>query len=265
MEIKVLNKKGQPTTKVFSLSKDVFENEAHPSILRQAIHVHLVNSRTGTAKAKNRGEVSGTGRKPWHNNKTGNARTGDRQTPIFVGGGVSHGPVPMNYSIKFPAKMKKTALKLALTQSVKNKRFMIIEDITIDSDRLTKSANDIVVALQDNADALMKNAIIYYANGDISLVRAFRNIPGVTLLPAAHMNAYDIVRASDVVVMESAMESLNGTKAEKKTAAPKAETKVAEKTTTKKAEPKSTVSKVSVKSAAKPAAKTVSKRTTKAK
>ncbi len=214
MKAVVLQKNGKVSKKFFTLQEDIFANKAGTNVLRQAVHIHMANTRTGTAKAKNRGEVSGTGKKPWANNKIGKARTGDERTPIFRHGGVSHGPVPMNYGLKLPKKMAEIALYQALTHAQNQNRLFIVEDFTISGEKLTKAAAEIVKALTTQAGIPMKRVVIYTLQYDELLKRAYNNIPGIEVRAMQHMNAYDVLSAGTVILMESVMEVLNGTKAE---------------------------------------------------
>jgi large subunit ribosomal protein L4 len=243
MKITVVDTKGKATKKAFELNADMFEAKQHVDTLRQALHIHMANVRTGTAKAKNRGEVSGTGKKPWMNNKIGRARTGDQRTPIFTGGGVSHGPVPMNYSMKMPKKMKEVALYLALTDAANVQKIVVVEDFEVTGAQITKQLNTILDAIGGN--------VMYVASLGETLRRAAGNIRDFAIYDINHINAYDVVSAPTLVLMESAMEKLNGTKAVAATVTPKAASATTEK---KPAAAKKTV--------AKPATKTVAKKTT---
>lgn len=213
MEVSIFDTKGKKTDKGFVLDTKMFASEVHPMVLRQALHVHMLNTRTGTAKAKNRGEVSGTGVKPWKNNKVGRARTGDLRTPIFRHGGVSHGPVPMYYGKKLPRKVAQSALAVALTQCVTGKKLFILEDLKLPETRVTHTVAMMLDALAKSAHADMRRAIVYYWQTDDAMVRAFRNIPRVLFRDVRMMHAYDIVQSSAVILLASAMQHVNKTEA----------------------------------------------------
>jgi len=139
----------------------------------------------------------------------GRARTGDLRTPIYRGGGVSHGPVPMNYALSFPKKMKQTALYLALTASFNAGKFFVVEDLVVAEKPKTKEIVTILKNIKN--ETLMKGSkvIVYAMNRDELLVKSFRNIPFVQLMDINHMNPFDIISASELVLTESAMTKLN--------------------------------------------------------
>lgn len=213
MKITVITNKGKKTNKVFDLNETVFASTLDGKLLRQAVHVHLANSRTGTAKAKGRSEVSGTGKKPWANNKMGRARTGDLRTPIYRGGGVSHGPVPMNYGLKLTEKMRKGALALALTDTVAQNKLFVVEDFSLKDERMTRQAAALLRDIADATGIETKRTLIYTQKNDEVLLKAFRNIPNVRVYKASHMNPFDLLSASAVLVFESAMTGVNKSEA----------------------------------------------------
>lgn len=233
MKLSVIDTTGKKTKKEFDLNSVVFESTSSPKLLRQAIHVHSTNVRTGTAFARGRGEVSGTGRKPWGNNKQGRARTGDLRTPIFRGGGVSHGPVPMNYSLKLSKRMKELSLYVALTNLYTKKKVYVIEEFDIPVKSATKTAFDMISKIRSVNKFNDRNVIIFIEK-DNGIKLGFRNIPNVTVLNINHINPYDIVNASTVIFTENAMEKINGagaiqSKVVTKVKAEKSEKKVVEK------------------------------------
>src|SRR3990167_8071260 len=104
--------------------------QASPQLLAQAIKVYLTNQRQGTKHAKTRGEVAGSGKKIWRQKGTGKARHGDRQAPLFVGGGIAHGPKGNeNYKLNLPDKMKRLALRIVLTDKLKDERIVLVKSL----------------------------------------------------------------------------------------------------------------------------------------
>src|SRR3990170_5938571 len=126
MLIQVLNTRGEPAGKT-DLPEEIFAVKASPRLLAQAVRVYLANQRLAQARAKTRGEVKGSGKKIWRQKGTGRARHGDAQAPIFVGGGVAHGPTGReNYKLKLPKRLKRRALFAALTQKIEEKELVIV-------------------------------------------------------------------------------------------------------------------------------------------
>lgn len=129
MMIDILNTKGEKTG-TMKLPSNIFGVEAKPQLIAQVIRVYLANQRTARPRIKTRGEVRGSRRKIWRQKGTGRARHSDRYAPIFVGGGVAHGPKGIVKRLKIPKKMKKRALFGVLSQKVREKKFLIVEGLS---------------------------------------------------------------------------------------------------------------------------------------
>lgn len=175
----------------------------------QAVHdtvvAYMAAQRSGTAKVKDRGEVSGTGKKPWRQKGTGRARTGSRRTNIFTGGGVVHGPHPRDFSKKVNAKTRQLALRKALSERIKDGEVVVVEDLKLDSHKtkaLAASIKEQIKAVGD-ADKPNKTVLLVTDKADNNLSLAARNLPLLELEEAATVNTYQILRP-DVIIISKA-------------------------------------------------------------
>lgn len=174
----------------FDLPKE-FE-EASPLLLAQAVRVFLANKRQGTQSALTRAEVSRTRKKYQKQKGSGNARHGDRKAPIFVGGGVSFAPKPRDYSLGLSTKMRKQAIFGALYAKNKAKELFVVDGL----DKATGKTKELAKLV----DA--KKTLIITDSQRENVYRAARNISGVVVLPMNQINAYEILKAKKVLLME---------------------------------------------------------------
>lgn len=197
----VYNLKGVVTGKI-TLPKEIFAVKVSPNLLATAVRVHLANQRAGTHKTKTRSEVVGSTRKIYRQKGTGRARHGDIKAPIFVHGGVAHGPRPRDYSLKFPQKMKKLALKGALTDKLTTDSIKIIKNLpeiapkTKNMFNLLKNlkltgTNDKNVSILLVTDKVRQNV---YLSG--------RNITDFTILPYNQLNTYEVLKNRNLILMK---------------------------------------------------------------
>ncbi|HBG23378.1 MAG: 50S ribosomal protein L4 [Syntrophaceticus sp.] len=192
------NAEGERTGDI-DLRDDVFGVPIKEDILHQAVVRHLANQRAGTAAVKNRGEVRGGGRKPWRQKGTGRARVGSIRSPIWRGGGIVFGPQPRSYKQAMPRKMRRLALKSALSVRAAEGELVVIEDFKLSAPK-TKEA----IKLLDSLDAA--GNILLVANEEIpEVILATRNIPGVFFRLADHLSAYDVLAADKVVMTSQSM------------------------------------------------------------
>ncbi len=181
-----------------------FDGEVNIPVMHQVVTAQLAAARQGTHKTKTRGEVAGGGRKPWRQKGTGRARQGSIRSPQWVGGGVAHGRVPKDWSQRVNKKVKRAALRSALTDRANSDAVAVVRDLTFASPR-TREA---VAALQ--ALGIGGKALVVLANWDNATVRSFRNLPTVHTLVVDQLNTYDVLN-SDVVVFDEAALELIGT------------------------------------------------------
>lgn len=175
------------------LDADVFGIEPNMDVLHQVVTAQLAGARAGSANTKTRAEVRGGGRKPWRQKGLGRARHGSIRSPQWVGGGKAHGPKPRDYSERTPKKMKRLALRSALSARASESAVMVVEDIDWASPK-TKQA----VGLLDAVDAAGKTLVVI---GQLDSVagKSFRNLPEVRLVEPGHLTPYDVLWSDQVL------------------------------------------------------------------
>ena len=179
------------------LAPDIFGIDPNTYVMHQVVTAQLAARRSGTHKTKTRSEVRGGGGKPWRQKGTGRARHGSIRSPIWRGGGIAHGPQPRSYAQSTPKKMKRLALRSALSDRAAEGRIIVVEDWGFEAPS-TKSAVAKLEALGAGGRVL---AVL--ERGDVAALKSFRNLPRVHTLPADQLNTYDVL-VSDVVVFTSA-------------------------------------------------------------
>jgi large subunit ribosomal protein L4 len=180
-----------------------FEGEVKVHAMHQVVTAQLAAARQGTHKTKTRGEVAGGGSKPWRQKGTGRARQGSIRSPQWVGGGVAHGRTPKDWSVRVNKKLKRTALRSALTDRANNEAVLVVRELAFEEPR-TKDAVATLDALGANGKAL-----VVLADWHQPTVRSFRNLPHVRTLVVDQLNTHDVVDA-DVVVFDEAALTLIG-------------------------------------------------------
>jgi 50S ribosomal protein L4 len=178
-----------------TLPKEVFAVEVpNHELLKMAYNAYLANSRQASATTKQRGEVSGGGKKPWKQKGTGRARFGSSRNPIWRGGGVVFGPRGNeNYKINISKTSKRVALKQALTLANEAKK------IVVDSIKTTGKTAEVFSYLKDN-DLTKKRVLIVVAEKTEELMRATNNLPNVLLISANYLNVYHVLNADKIVM-----------------------------------------------------------------
>jgi large subunit ribosomal protein L4 len=206
MKVDVLNIEGKKEKSV-DLPAVIFEAPINTSLMHQAYVRQIANARLGTHKTKSRSEVSGGGRKPWRQKGTGRARQGSIRSPQWVGGGKVHTPRPRDYAQKMPRKMRRAALRSALSVKAADQGILILDELTL-SEPKTKEMANILNTLVGNASAL----VVIPGNDENSekLNRAANNIPDVKLLVANYMNIRDLLGYEKVIIPLAALEILEG-------------------------------------------------------
>jgi large subunit ribosomal protein L4 len=186
------------------LREDIFGVEVKKHVLWEMVKWQLACRRQGTHSTKTRGEVAYSGRKILPQKGTGNARHGDRGAPIFVGGGVAHGPKPRDYYYPLPKKVRKLALKMALSSKAQEKAISLVDQISIGDVPKTKKAVEFLrtQGLEGKKVLLVlpeKNEMIY---------KSFRNLPYVKVLPVEGLNVYDILWADHLIITRPSLEKI---------------------------------------------------------
>jgi len=201
MEVLKFDKTGKESGKQ-QLNPAVFDVEVNYEAVKEYLLLQLSNKRRSNASTKTRSEVAGGGRKPWKQKGTGRARAGSTSSPVWVGGGVAHGPTGKNHTKKMPKKVRRLALRSILTDKARGGGLIVIEDLTLESKR-TKDA----VAIIKNLGGADKVLFIEPERVE-GLELSTRNIPGVKTLVYKNLNPHDLINHSTVVVLESALSKI---------------------------------------------------------
>lgn len=181
------------------LNDNIFGVDINIHAMHQAVVNYLANQRQGTHSTKTRGEVRGGGRKPWRQKGTGRARQGSIRAPQWIKGGVVFGPKPRDYSYKLPKKIKRLALKSALSSKVKDNDIIVLEDL-----KLPQPKTKEIVKLLKNFN-VEKKALIVVPEKDEIVERSARNIPGVKTMIANNINTYEILKHNKFIVTKDAI------------------------------------------------------------
>ena len=184
------------------LADEVFNRSVSTGSIYHAIRNELANLRVGTASTKSRSEVRGSGAKPWRQKGTGRARSGTRQSPVWVGGGVAFGPKPRDYSYKIPKKLKRLAFKSIFSQKTREERLLVVEDFTVESGKTRELVKILEGLTPENRTAIV------ISGEDSMLKRAGRNVPGLSILSYNRLRAHDLFYAGRVIVFEKAVQEL---------------------------------------------------------
>jgi large subunit ribosomal protein L4 len=184
-----------------TLSPSVFDVEVKEHLFYDVVRMQLANRRKGSASTKTRSEVRGGGRKPYRQKGTGRARAGTIRSPLWVGGGVIFGPQPRDYSYKVPKKVRKAALRSALTKKARDGKIVIINDFGL-SEIKTKRFIEILKKLE------VVNALIVVAESDKNLDLSSRNVREVKILPARGINVYDLLRYDTIIMTPDAVTAI---------------------------------------------------------
>ncbi len=203
MEQKVFSTTGKELRTV-NLNENVFGIEVSTGAIYHAIRNEAANRRVGTACTKTRAEVNYSNTKPYKQKGTGNARRGDKKSPIAVGGGTIFGPKPRDYSYSLPKKVKRLALKSLLSLGVEEGRLQIVEDFTSENGK-TKDIALIMKAFNTQD----QRTVIIMKDDDAMLRRAARNIPYLHVLAYDKLSAKELLYGRKILVLESAAKNLN--------------------------------------------------------
>ncbi|MCI0342345.1 MAG: 50S ribosomal protein L4 [Planctomycetales bacterium] len=190
---------------LLSVDESVFGDRIRRVIVKAALVRHEANQRRGTACTRERGEVAGSGRKPWAQKHTGRARAGSFQSPIWKGGGTVFGPRPRDYSLEMPTKARRLALKSALLGKFRDGEVAAIRAWAIGDPPKTKTVAGVLRRIVGERTVLLGTS-----ENDASLLRAARNIPTVRVRPVAEWNTWEVLRQARLLVTLPALERLTG-------------------------------------------------------
>lgn len=200
-KVSVLSQTGASVGEI-ELNDTIFGIEPNEAVLFDAVVAQRASLRQGNHKVKNRSEVAGGGRKPWRQKGTGRARQGSIRSPQWRGGGIVFGPTPRSYSYKLPKKVRRLALKSALSAKVVEQNFLVLDALTLAAPK-TKEFTKILKDL-----SLEKKSLFVTADLDENVALSARNIPGVTVLTANGINVLDLLGHEKVVFTKSAVEKV---------------------------------------------------------
>ncbi|PLS15541.1 50S ribosomal protein L4 [Bacillus sp. M6-12] len=184
------------------LNDSIFGIEPNNHVLFEAIIMQRASLRQGNHKVKNRSEVAGGGRKPWRQKGTGRARQGSIRSPQWRGGGTVFGPTPRSYSYKMPKKMRRLAIKSALSAKALEQEIIVLENLAFEAPK-TKEFTAVLKGLSVDTKALIVTDGL-----DEKVALSARNIPGVTVVEAAGLNVLDVVSHNKLIMTKSAVEKV---------------------------------------------------------
>lgn len=200
-KVNVYNVSGE-TVGELELNDEIFNIEVNEHAVYEVVKSQLASRRQGTQAVKTRAEVRGGGRKPWRQKGTGRARHGSIRSPLWVGGGVVFAPKPRSYAYKVPKKVRRLAMKSALTSKVLNEEIVILEDLSLEEPK-TKE----MVQILNNINA-GKKALIVMDTNDINVIKSARNIPNVKTISVNTLNVYDILNYDSFIITKEAVKKV---------------------------------------------------------
>jgi large subunit ribosomal protein L4 len=206
MEVAVFNIEGKETGRKVSLNDTIFGIEPNDHAIYLDTKQYLANQRQGTHKAKERGEIMGSTRKLKKQKGTGTARFGSIKNPEFRGGGRIFGPRPRFYGFKLNKKVKQLARKSALSYKAKENKIIILEDFSFDAPKTSKMAG-----MSANLNIMNKKSLFVLPEQNNNIYLSSRNLQGVEVVTISDLNTYNIMKASTLVISESAVDVLQST------------------------------------------------------
>lgn len=181
------------------LNDNVFGIEPNEAVMYDFVKMQLANKRQGTSSTKTRTEVRGGGRKPWRQKGTGRARVGSSRNPIWRGGGIAFGPKPRDYSYKLPRKVRRLALKSALSTKALDNKIVVVDELNFEQPK-TKMMVQALEALK-----VGKKTLVVTADGNENVSKSARNIEGVKPLRVDYINVYDILNYDTLLITKDAV------------------------------------------------------------
>jgi large subunit ribosomal protein L4 len=203
MQVDVYNIDGTLSGEKVELDANIFGIEPNDHVIYQAVRSIQANQRQGTHKVKGRSEVSGGGRKPFKQKKTGRARAGTTRSPLWVGGGSIFGPTPHDYVVKLPAKVRKLARKSALSYKVKDGAIKVVVDFQFDTVK-TKKMSDVLKALSLDK----QKTLLLTKTTDGTLLKSGRNIAKLQVREADKASTFEILKNQVLLIQKSAVDVL---------------------------------------------------------
>lgn len=205
MEVSVLNINGQETGRKVTLNESIFGIEPNDHVLYLDVKQYLANQRQGTAKTKERSEVSGSTRKLGRQKGGGGARRGDINSPVLVGGGRVFGPKPRDYGFKLNKKVKALARKSALSYKAQANDIVVVEDFTLDAPKTKDFVN-----ITKNLKVDGRKTLLLLPGVNKNVYLSVRNLQRTEVMTASALNAYKVLNADVLVVTEDALKMIDG-------------------------------------------------------
>lgn len=198
----VKNIKGKQISQM-EVADDIFSVPVKPSVLHEVVTMQLANRRAGTAAVKHRSDIRGSGKKLYRQKGTGRARRGDIKSPLLRGGGVVFGPDGRNYKYQVPKKVKRLALKMALSSKLSHKELVVLDRFDLEEIK-TKAFVDVMETLK------LQSALIVTDGKNENLELSSRNVKDVKVLRSEGLNVYDILKYQTLVLVEPAIKNIEG-------------------------------------------------------
>lgn len=181
------------------LSENVFGIEPNEAVLHQFVKMQLANKRVGTSSTKTRAEVRGSGKKPWRQKGTGRARVGQKRNPVWKGGGIAFGPKPRDYSFKMPRKIRRLAMRSALSSKVLDNSIIVVDQLSFEEPK-TKQMVQALEALKAG-----KKTLVVTTGDQQNVMKSARNIPGIKPLGVDFINVYDLLKYETLLITKDAV------------------------------------------------------------
>ena len=200
--VDVINSSGKKVSQV-DLNDEIFNVPVKKSVLHEVVTMQLANRRAGSASTKHRSDVTGSGRKLFRQKGTGRARRGNIKAPLLRGGGVAFGPKPKSWAYQVPKKVRKLALKMALSSKFKDENILILDQFELDEIK-TRAFSAVVENLN------MENALIIIDQENENLALSSRNISELKVMRFEGLNVYDILKHKTLVLLEASVKAIEG-------------------------------------------------------
>ena len=205
MEVSVLNIKGQETGRKVALNEAIFGVEPNDHVIYLDVKQYMAAQRQGTAKSKERSEISGSTRKLERQKGGGGARHGDINSPLLIGGGRVFGPKPRDYDFKLNKKVKQLARKSALSYKAQENAIVVVEDFTLDAPKTKEFVN-----ITKNLKVDGKKVLVLMPEADRNVYMSARNLQRAEVLEAKNVNTYKVLNADVLVITESSLKTIDG-------------------------------------------------------
>jgi len=200
--IDVINQQGEKVSQI-ELSDEIFGVPVKASVLHDVVRMQLAAKRSGTSSVKHRGDVKGSTKKLFRQKGTGRARRGDIKSPLLRGGGSVFGPDPRSYAFKVPKKVRKLALKMALSSKLKDNKLVVLNELEFDEIK-TRKFVEVMQALD------VRKALIVTDKENERLEKSSRNVPHVKVLRGEGINVYDLLNHDKLILLESSVAAIQG-------------------------------------------------------